>query len=65
MALLGTVYVVIRVLTGLELSAAIGSLRAVIQKLIPYFPYLTILPIILLTPALLMKNKSKLKTLRK
>lgn len=58
-ALIGSIYVVVRILGGLDFAAALSSFRAVLSDFIPYFSYLTSIPAVLLFSALLMKKIHK------
>jgi len=57
-AVLGAAYIAVRVISGLELSAAISSLITIINSVKPYFPYLTIIPAALFMLALFTKYKN-------
>lgn len=64
LAVLGAVYIVIRMISGLEFLAAVSSFKAIIYTLKPYFPYLTIIPAALFIIVQL-KKKTKFLTFRK
>lgn len=64
LAVLGAVYIVIRMISGLEFLAAVSSFKAIIYTLKPYFPYLTIIPAALFIVVQL-KKKTKFLTFRK
>lgn len=40
----GTIYVTVKAFNGSTLTAGIKSFKAVLAALVPYFPYLTIIP---------------------
>ncbi len=64
LAVLGAVYIVIGMISGLEFLAAVSSFKAIIYTLKPYFPYLTIIPAALFIVVQL-KKKTKFLTFRK
>lgn len=64
-AVLGAAYIAFRMISGLEISAAVSSFKAIIYNLKPYFPYLTIIPAALFILAQLIKSKIKVANLRK
>lgn len=61
LALFGVIYIVVKILGGLELTTAFSSFKSALYTLIPYFPYLTIIPGVLFMLAYLIKNKIKVK----
>jgi hypothetical protein len=56
-AVSGTAYIAFRVICGSEFSIALGSFKAIIYNLKPYFSYLTIIPAALFLLPLLKKTK--------
>ena len=46
LVLLGAIYIVIGITRGIEPLASVSSFKSLLQNLIPYFPYLTTIPII-------------------
>lgn len=65
LALLGTIYVIGAMLGGMNLLTAVNSFKTLILSFMPYFPYLTIIPAVLVLSALFLKNKNKAKNLSK
>ena len=61
LVLFGAAYVIIRLVSGMELLAAISSFKSLIYALIPYFPYLTVIPVVLILPLLILRKWSKMK----
>ncbi len=61
LVLLGVIYVITRMIGGMEPLAAIHSFKALIYSLMPYFPHLTIIPIVLISSILLLKHWGKIK----
>jgi hypothetical protein len=64
-AVIAAVYISVRVIGGLEFSAAITSFKAIFSIVKPYFPYLTIIPAALFILTQLIKGKIKITNLLK
>ena len=52
----GSIYVIVQLINGLSLTASIWSFKAILLGLVPYFPYLTTVPIILILLAFTSKK---------
>lgn len=61
LACVGTVYVVIQIINGMSPMAGINSFITWVHTLMPYFPYLTTIPVVMIALTLLIKNWSKVK----
>lgn len=57
--IMGIIYVVFQMLNGVALSEGINSFSTFIKNLAPYFPYLTIIPMVAVVMGLVLKNKDK------
>jgi hypothetical protein len=54
--IVGVMYVLVKLINGLTLTASISSFKVILVSLVPYFPYLTTVPVILLLLAFIMKK---------
>lgn len=59
--LFGAVYIIIQMTIGIAPLTALNSFKVLVYSLIPYFTYLTIIPIGLTVVALLLKMRIKIK----
>ncbi|MDF2615171.1 MAG: hypothetical protein K0S71_2957 [Clostridia bacterium] len=59
--ILGGVFIIVQMINGIELVAAMNSFRAFVYSLMPYFKYLTTIPIALFLIPILLKNWHKIK----
>jgi hypothetical protein len=59
-AVFGAFYIVIQVISGLEMSAAVSSFMTLLNGLTPYFPYLTTIPMVSIVLVVLMKKRNAL-----
>ena len=57
MVIVGVMYVIVQLFNGLALTASISSFKAILVGLVPYFPYLTTIPVILILLAFIIKKR--------
>lgn len=56
LSIVGVMYVIFQLFNGLALTASITSFKAILVGLVPYFPYLTTIPVVLILLAFIMKK---------
>lgn len=64
-AVFGAFYIVIQLISGLEMSASVSSFMALLNGLKPYFPYLTIIPMVSIILVILLKRRNALSQIIK
>lgn len=55
--IVGVMYVIVQLINGLTLIASTNSFKLILVSLVPYFPYLTTIPVILVLLTFIMKKK--------
>ena len=55
--IVGVMYVIVQIITGLTLTASINSFKSILVSLVPYFPRLTTIPVILVLLTFIMKKR--------
>ena len=60
-AMVGVMYVIFQLFNGLALTASITSFKAILVGLVPYFPYLTAVPVILILLAFIIKKSKRMR----
>lgn len=59
-AAFGAFYIVIQMISGLEMSVAFSSFMDLLNSLTPYFPYLTTIPMVSIVLVVLLKKRNAL-----
>lgn len=56
----GFLFILWKLLIGSNLSGAFQSLKIIIDSIIPFLPYITVLPAVIFLLAILFKNKDRI-----
>ncbi len=60
LTIVGSLYVIIQVIGGTSFTTGVQSFINIIYSLVPFFSYLTTIPLILLLVMIIIKNKQKI-----
>lgn len=59
--IVGAMYVIVQLINGLTLTASISSFKGILVGLVPYFSYLTAVPVILVLLTFTFKKRSEVR----